>query len=89
MHLIARWQTQGTVVVNKLSEDRKTNEVYPPLSVGKYFGELALRNSNPRAATVTAKTDVTCLRLTQQVCARAHATILSCLSIRRFACPSI
>jgi cAMP-dependent protein kinase regulator len=68
---------KGTVVVTKLSEDKKTNEMYPPLGVGKYFGELALRRSTPRAATVTAQDNVVLLRLSRQVLYRGVGGIRS------------
>eukprot|EP00475_Leptophrys_vorax_P012119 TRINITY_DN1854_c0_g1_i7.p1 TRINITY_DN1854_c0_g1~~TRINITY_DN1854_c0_g1_i7.p1 ORF type:complete len:749 (+),score=208.08 TRINITY_DN1854_c0_g1_i7:309-2555(+) len=53
---------EGEVIVTK-AEDSKEEKVVAQCKRGDFFGELALLNSEPRAATVTAKGVVECLTL--------------------------
>jgi len=56
----------GTVGVVKKSKDDagvETEESLDDISTGDYFGERALLSGEPRAATITAKNDVVCLKL--------------------------
>jgi CRP/FNR family cyclic AMP-dependent transcriptional regulator len=50
---------EATVTVN--------GQIVRTLGPGDYFGEMALIDRSPRSATVTAKTDLHCLMLTQWV----------------------
>ena len=52
----------GSVAVSKV-DDQGVKEEVGILSCGNYFGELALRHSEPRAATVTSLESVVCLTL--------------------------
>jgi CRP-like cAMP-binding protein len=42
------------------------------LNVGAFFGELALRNADKRAATVTAVGALTCLSMDRNAFTRVH-----------------
>jgi CRP-like cAMP-binding protein len=56
----------GAVKVTKVTKDEagvETTEDLPTIASGDYFGERALLSGEPRAATITASTDVVCLKL--------------------------
>jgi serine/threonine protein kinase len=46
--------------------ESKKNNFKGELGAGEYFGELALLNDEPRAATISAKVDLSCLVLTRE-----------------------
>jgi CRP-like cAMP-binding protein len=52
----------GEVIVDDVGEKFKAHALGP----GGYFGERALMTNEPRAATITAKTDCTLLTLDKE-----------------------
>lgn len=74
----------GSVKVVKLAADGKTVEAEVTLNAGDYFGELALRRSEPRAATVTAVGAVVCLCMDRHSFNVCSAQFMSSCASRQF-----
>ncbi|MGH9171030.1 MAG: cyclic nucleotide-binding domain-containing protein [Acidimicrobiales bacterium] len=56
-----------TVIVEGRASIAVHGEAAGELGPGDYFGEMALIDRSPRAATITAETEVACMMLTQPV----------------------
>ncbi|CAO3686498.1 unnamed protein product [Rhizopus stolonifer] len=68
----------GTAVFYKTDEDGNQKEVNQ-LGRGSYFGELALLNDSPRAATVAAKGRLKCATLNKKAFTRLLGSVLEIL----------
>lgn len=54
---------EGEAFASKVIEEGKDETEVKQYKAGDYFGELALLNSEPRAANVKARTDVVCVTM--------------------------
>ena len=58
--------TQGTAEVRVAVDGERLTEKVAELNAGNFFGEMGLLTGEPRAATVTAMTEVECYRLDKE-----------------------
>lgn len=71
---------EGEAIVTKATEESNNRSVpVKKLKVGDYFGEVALINDSPRAATVTAVGPVKCVTLDTKAFIRLLGPILDIL----------